>query len=104
MTIKEYVNDILCVPMTRIGNRFITEAIEFVLDTQDHKFYSRIASIHKVTSRYLEKAMRDAKTLGCRYMDPNLKNEIFGKETIPTSEYVLKAAEYYRRTYENKEA
>ena len=103
MTIQEYVNDVLCVPVTRIGNRFIIEAIELVLDTQEHKFYKRLAEIHKTTPQYLEKAMRDAKNLGLGYMPQQRKQDIFNKQTVlATNEYVVKAAEYYRRTYENE--
>lgn len=103
MTIKEYVDDVLCVPVTRIGNRYILEAIELVLDTRDHKFYQRLAAILEVTPSYLEKAMRDAKTLALTYMDSESRQDIFGKADVPTTEYIIKASEYYRRTYENKE-
>lgn len=98
MSIKEFVDSVLCVPVTRIGNRYIVEAIELVLDTKEHKFYSKLCSILNVTSGYLEKAMRDAKLLGLEYMDPEKKQQIFGKSEVTTTEYVLKAADYYRRT------
>ena len=103
MSIKDFVDNILCVPVTRIGNRYIIEAIELVLDTKEHKFYKRLSEITGYSPEYLEKAMRDAKSLGLNYMDSDLRQEIFGKVDVPTSEYVLKASEYYRRTYENKE-
>ena len=103
MTIKEYVDDVLSVPVTRVGNKYIVEAIEIVLDTKEHKFYSKLSDILKVTPHYLEKAMRDAKNLGLSYMDQGLKQTIFNKTTmLATNEYIIKAAEYYRRTYENK--
>lgn len=103
MTIKEYVDDLLCVPVTRVGNRYIVEAIELVVDTHEHKFYAKLADLHKTTPRYLEKAMRDAKNLGLSYMETPLKQDIFNKEaTLATNEYVIKAAEYYRRMYEDK--
>lgn len=104
MNIKEYVDDVLCVPVTRIGNKYIVEAIEFVVDTREHKFYSRLADIHMTTPRYLEKAMRDAKDLSLISMDTSMKQSIFNNDLTPTTaEYVIRAAEYYRRTYENKE-
>lgn len=102
MTISEYVDEILCVPVTRIGNRYIVEAIELVLDTREHKFYSRLAEIHKATPRYLEKAMREAKNIGLLGMDAQLKQSIFNNEYLATNEYIIRAAEYYRRTYEDK--
>lgn len=103
MSIKEFVDNVLCVPVTRIGNRYIVEAIELVLDTKEHKFYRRLSEILECDSKYLEKAMRDAKDLSLCYMESNLRQEVFGKQDVPTSEYVLKAAEYYRRTYVNEE-
>ena len=102
MTIKEYVDDVLQVPVTRIGNRYITEAIELVLDSREHKFYNKLAGILRVNTHYLEKAMRDAKTTGLLQMSPELKLEIFGKADVPTSEYIIRATEYYRRRYEDK--
>lgn len=102
MTIKEYVDSVLCVPVTRVGNRYIVEAIELVLDTKSHKFYSRLSEILRVTPQYLEKAMRDAKSRALAYMDQQLRQEIFGKNPVTTTEYIVKAAEYYRRNYEDK--
>lgn len=97
MTIKEYVDGTLCVPVTRIGNKYIVEAIELVLDTREHKFYSKLADILNTNARYLEKAIRDAKNLSLEYMDSKLKQEIFNKNDVTTTEYIIKAAEYYRR-------
>ena len=102
MTVKEFVDDVLCVPVTRIGNRFIVEAIELVLDTHDHKFYNKLASILDVSPKYLEKAMREAKSLSLSYMDASVKDSIFNKVSATTTEYVIKSAEYYRRNYENQ--
>lgn len=100
MTVKEYVDDVLCVPVTRVGNRYITEAIELVLDTKEHKFYKTLSNILGVTPPYLETAMRVAKSKGLQYMDEQLRQQIFNKADVPTAEYVLRSAEYYRRTYE----
>lgn len=102
MSVKEYVNDILCVPVTRVGNMYIVEAIEIVLDTKNHKFYGHLSEIIKMTPQYLEKAMRDAKNIALSNMNEEKKLEIFGKEDVTTTEYVIKATEYYRRMYENK--
>ena len=102
MNIKFFVDSILCVPATRVGNKYIVEAIELVIDTRDHKFYRRLSDILGKSPEYLEKAMRDAKRLGLTYMDPDSRQEIFGKGDVTTSEYVLKASEYYRRNYEIK--
>lgn len=100
MTVKDFVDTILCVPVTRAGNRYIVEAIEIVLDTQEHKFYERLAEIHETTPQILEKAIRDAKCLGLSHMDMIMRNVIFQKIDLPTTEYIVKAALYYRRTYE----
>ena len=102
MTVKEYVEDVLCVPVTRIGSRYIVEAIEVVLDTKEHKFYDRLAYIHNTTGRYLEKAMRTAKNISLLTMKTDEKLLIFGKLNVTTSEYILKSAEYYRRNYNNE--
>lgn len=102
MTVKKYVEEILCVPVTRVGHKFILEAIELVLDTHEYKFYSKLSEIHQTSARYLEKAMRDAKNLGLLYMDLTLRGEIFG-EYASTSEYIVKAANYYKEHYEDKE-
>lgn len=104
MSVKDFVDNVLCVPVTRIGNKYIIEAIEFVLDTREYKFYSQLSELHKTSTRYLEKAMRDSKSLGLSYMATSEKESIFGKAggDISVSEYILKAAEYYRRVYENK--
>lgn len=105
MNIGEFVDKVLCVPVTRVGYRFIVEAIELVIDTREHKFYNRLAEIHNTTPRYLEKAMRVAKNLGMEYMSVQDKQEIFNKdETLATSEYIIRAAEYYRRNNEHKES
>lgn len=103
MLVKDYVDDVLSVPITRIGNKYIVEAIELVLDTKEHKFYKRLSDIIGKQPTYLEKAMRDAKTFGLAFMDKDLKEKIFnGSDTVTTTEYILRAAEYYRRTYEDK--
>lgn len=100
MSIKEFVDNQLCIPVTRIGNQYIVESIEIVLDTKEHKFYQKLSSITNKSPRYLEKAMRDSKLLGLAYMDTQLRETIFGKGgDVATTEYILKASEYYRRTY-----
>lgn len=98
MSIKEFVDEVLCVPVTRIGNRYIVEAIELVIDTKDHKFYPRLAEILNTNTRYLEKAIRDAKNISLTTMDDELKKKIFNKlSDITTSEYIVKSAEYYKK-------
>lgn len=105
MTVSDFVDRVLCVPVTRVGYRFITEAIELVIDTREHKFYNRLAEIHNTTPRYLEKAMRDAKNIGMNYMSIQDRQAIFNKDTtIATNEYIVRAAEYYRRNNEDKES
>ena len=103
MTVKEYVDNVLCVPVTRIGNRYIVEAIEIVLDSREHKFYDRLAVIHNKSTRYLEKAMRMAKNLSLLSMSMDKKLEIFGKIDVATNEYLLKSAEHYRRNHSNED-
>ena len=102
MTVKEYVEDVLYVPVTRIGSKYIVEAIEVVLDTREHKFYERLATIHNKSSRYLEKAMRTAKNISLLTMSTDEKLLIFGKLNVTTNEYIVKSAEFYRRNYSNE--
>ena len=102
MTVKQYVTDILGVPVTRVGHKFILEAIELVLDTHEYKFYTKLSEIHQTSARYLEKAMRNAKNLGLLYMDLSIRAEIFGSEHVSTSEYIVNAAEYYKEHYEDE--
>ena len=104
MTVQEFVNNLLQVPITRIGNKYIVEAIEIVLDTRGIKFYPKLCEITGSSSGAIEKAMRTAKDLGILSMDKDKYTEIFGATGVSTSEYVLKAADYYRRNYENKNA
>ena len=104
MDVKSFVDNELCVPVTRIGNKYVVEAIELVLDTHNHKFYNRLAEITQTSPRYLEKAMRDAIQLGLRYMNIPLRESIFGTRSPSTTEYVIIVAEYYRRTYADKKA
>ena len=104
MSLREFVDDVLCVPVTRVGYKYLVEAMELVLDTHEHKFYDKLSDILQVSTRYLEKAMRDAKNISLISMDDNKKQEIFGNTGTQTvTEYVIKCAEYYRRCYEIKE-
>ena len=103
MTVKEYVDEVLCAPVTRIGTRYIVEAIELVLDTHDIKFYPRLSQILQCPTSRLEKGIRDARSLSLRYMSDTDREQIFGEEAPSNSQYILRAAEYYRRNYENKE-
>lgn len=102
MTIEQYVEEILCAPVTRVGFGYLVEAIELVIDTRDHKFYKRLSEIHNTDSRYLEKAMRDSKNLSLEYMEKKDKERIFGATIPTTTEFILHAAKDYRRSYENK--
>ena len=104
MDIKNYVEEILSIPMTRIGFKYVVEAIELVLDTQDYKFYLHLAKIHNTTTRAIEKAMRVVKDMSLTYIDDSYRLSIFGAEDPSVTEYVIKATEYYRRNYEEKES
>ena len=106
MTVKEYVDNVLRVPVTRVGNKFIVEAIEIVVDTKSHKFYATLSEITHQTLRYLETSIRSAKVSGLNRMDPKDRATIFKGEGIypENTTYIIKAAEYYRRNYENKES
>ena len=101
MTIQQFVNDQLQVPVTLSGNKLIVEAIEIVLDTQDYNFYSRLSEVSKKSPRQLEKPLRDAKNKSLEYMKSSLKSQLFGSSTPTTKTYVALAAEYYRRIHEN---
>lgn len=106
MTVKEFVDDVLCIPVTRIGNKYIIEAIELVIDTKNHKFYDTLSKITHQSVRCLETAIRQARLLGLNYMMADDREAIFGNNS-PCPEnttYIVKAAEYYRRNYENKES
>lgn len=103
MTIKQYVIEILCVPMTRVGYKFIVEGIELALDTHEYKVYPKLSEIHQVSAGYLERAMRMAKNLSLNYMPKDIRNKIFGLECPATIEYIARATEYYRENYADKE-
>lgn len=104
MTVKQFVEETLAVPMTRVGFKYIVQAIELVLDTQDHKFYGILAETTGVKKARLEKEIRTAKNLGLLYMSKETRNRIFGSMNHQTtSEFILKASEYYRRKYADKE-
>ena len=107
MTIQNYVNEVLQVPVTRIGNRYTVEAIEIVLDTREHTFYSRLCEATGKTSSQLENALRDAKEKSFSFMDNTLKEKIFpvltNKTSVSNTEFVVLAAQYYKENYENKE-
>ena len=103
MPVRDFVDEVLCVPITRIGSRYITEAIEIVLDTHDIKFYPRLVAMTHINARQLEKSIRDARLLSLRYMSSEERVNIFGEGTPNNSEYILKATEYYRRKYANKD-
>ena len=106
MTVKEFVDGLLCVPVTRVGNRFIIEAIEIVLDSREHKFYEALSDITHQSTGYLERAIRVAKDIGLNSMGPEQKIKIFGENNLhpQNTEYIIKAADYYRRNYEDKES
>ena len=107
MTIQTYVNEILQIPVTRIGNKYTVEAIEIVLDTYDHKFYPRLCGTTGKTAGQLEKSLRDAKERSLSFMDQDLRSKIFpilaNRTTISNTEFSVLAAQYYREKYENKE-
>lgn len=103
MNIKTFVDDVLCIPVTVVGNKYITEAIEIVVDTHEHKFYGKLCEIHNKSAAYIETAIRSAKNLGLHTMTKSDFEQIFGENVPTNSEFIIKSAEYYRRTYENKE-
>lgn len=107
MTIQKYVNEILQVPVTRIGNKHTVEAIEIVLDTHEHKFYSRLCEVTGKSSSQLENSLRDAKEKSLSYMDNSVKSEVFPslstKTTLSNTEFIVLAAQSYKEKYENKE-
>lgn len=107
MTIQSYVNDILKIPVTRIGNKHTVEAIEIVLDTYDHKFYPHLCSMTGKSTSQLENSLRDAKEKSFSYMEEDVKFKIFpslkDKATITNTEFIVLAAQNYKETYENQE-
>lgn len=107
MTLQKYVNDILQIPVTRVGNRYMIEAIEIVLDTHDHKFYPQLCKTTGKATRQLEKALRDVKEKSLIYMENSVKEQMFpnliNKSTLPNTEFVVLAAQFYKEHYEDKE-
>ena len=107
MTVQSYVNEVLQIPVTRIGNRYAVEAIEIVLDTYDHRFYPKLCETTGKTTAQLEKSLRDVKEKSLSLMENSLKNKIFpilgNRTTISNTEFIVLAAQYYRENYENKE-
>ena len=107
MTIQNYVNEVLQIPVTRIGNKYTVEAIEIVLDTRDYRFYPRLTSITGKTTSQLEKSIREVKNKSLLTLDEDLKKKIFpiirGKAGLSNTEFIVLAAQYYREQYENKE-
>lgn len=107
MTIQSFVNEILQIPVTRIGNKYTVEAIEIVIDTYDHKFYPRLCEVTGKTSSQLENALRDAKEKSFSFMSEDLKEKIFpvlnNKTSVSNTEFIVLAAQYYKENYENKE-
>lgn len=105
MTLQNYVNDILQIPVTRIGNKHTVEAIELVLDTCDHRFYSRLAQATGKTVGQLENSLRDAKEKSLSYMSKDLKAKIFPNpdESITNTLFIVRAARYYKENYEDKD-
>ena len=107
MTIQSYVNEVLQIPVTRIGNKYTVEAIEIVLDTRNYRFYPELCRVTGKTAGVLEKSLRDAKERSFSFMDSNLKEKVFpvmgNRTTISNTEFIVLAAQYYRENYENKE-
>lgn len=107
MTIQGYVNEVLQIPVTRIGNKHTVEAIEIVLDTHDHKFYPQLCEVTGKTVGQLEKSLRDAKEKSFSFMDNTLKEKIFpvinNRAKVSNTEFIVLAAQFYKENYENKE-
>ena len=105
MTLQTYVNDVLQIPVTRIGNKHTVEAIELVLDTHDHKFYPKLSQVTGKTVGQLENSLRDAKEKSLSYMNKEIKDEIFSsvEGSITNTSFIVLAAQYYKERYENKE-
>ena len=105
MTVQSYVNNVLQIPVTRIGNKHTVEAIEIVLDTHDHKFYSRLAEVTGKTTSQLENSLRDAKEKSLIYMNPEIKKKMFIdiNKSISNTEFIVLSAQYYKENYENKD-
>ena len=105
MTIQQYVNEVLQVPVTIVGNKLIVEAMEIVCDTHQHKFYSLLAQATGKSPRQLDKPLRQARDRSLFNITTPLKQEIFGdKINVTVTEYIVKATQHYRRIYEDKES
>ena len=102
MTVQDYVNDVLCVPVSKKGNILIVEAMEIVLDQHTHKFYPTLTEVTGKTTRELEDPIRSAKMAGWKAMDQKLKKEAFFTEgKAPTNtKYIVHAVGHYRRYYQ----
>lgn len=105
MTIQQYVNEVLRVPVTIVGNKLIVEAMEIVHDTHEHKFYPTLAAATGKSPRQLDKPLRQARNKSLENITIPLKQEIFGDRiTVTVTEFIVKATQHYRRIYEDKES
>ena len=102
MTIQSYVNEVLQIPVTRIGNKHTVEAIEIVLDTHDHKFYQKLSQATGKSISQLENSLRDAKEKSFSYMEKPVRDKIFlSKDSISNTEFIVLSAQYYKENYED---
>ena len=105
MTIQNYVNNVLLVPVSRIGNKQVVEAIELYLDERNHKFLPRLSEVTGKTISALDNSLREAKRLSISNMDEKMKEKIFStcENSITITQFIIFAANYYKENYENKE-
>lgn len=104
MTIEFFVTNVLRIPVTKVSNRVIQMAIELYLDTREIHLYDQLSKLLGKSYYSVENAVRQGKNISIVLISPELKKDMLdGLDNVPSMEYIIRAAEYYRRNYANKE-
>lgn len=104
MTINKYVDEILEVPITRIGYKYMTLAIELVADdcTTPQNIYKDLSLQLDQGRDHIERSLRTVKDISLSSISDFTLKRIFQttERTVPTREYIFRAGQYYRETDE----
>lgn len=101
MTIEVFVTSILKIPVTKVSNRVIQMAIELYLDTREIHLYDQLSKLLGKSYYSIENAVRQGKNISLELMNPDMKKGMLGElDNVSGREYIIQAAEYYRRNYE----
>lgn len=104
MSIKEFVTYVLKVPVHLNGYMCICNAIKYVVESDDPKFYKVLTKDSTgMTLRQSERNIRTAKQKSLENITEIDKQHIFAKCTsITNSEYICRAAQFYMREYKHE--